>query len=209
MINIPQPALIRLVQVFRLLEEREISSEYISSAEIGKTIGVPAHTVRKDIAHLGETVSSREGYKTDDLKEFIEKNLGLNRKRRCCVVGLGRVGSSILRQNEFQSGNYEIVAGFDTNINLIETIKTDVKLYPKYRMEEIVKNKKIELAFVAVPREAALEVAQKLAEAGIKGILNYSKTYLNLSGRNVFVRNIDLMSELAVLSAMIAQKEEE
>ncbi len=205
--NIPEPSLIRLSQMYNLLKEGENTSENISSSVIGRMLGIPSHTIRKDISYLGEVGNARAGYNIITLREFIGEKLMLCKKRIACVVGLGRIGSAIIDYEGFKKCGYKIAAGFDSNINLLETIKTEVSVYPVYQLEKIVREKMIELAFIAVPRKSALGVAEKLIAGGIKGIVNFSKTHISFKDKNVFVRNIDLVSELTILSAMISQKE--
>lgn len=205
--KIPEPTLIRLSQIYRLLCGKEKTDSNISSAEIGKELGVPSHTIRKDINYLGEVGNSGAGYGINALREFIGEKLIINKERLACVVGLGKIGGAIIEYTGFQKCGYRIIAGFDSDVNLLDTIKTDIEVYPTYMLEEIVKKKKIELAFIAVPKSAAAGVAEKLMAGGIKGIVNFSKAVFTFKKEGVFVRNIDLVAELTVLSAMIEQNE--
>ena len=204
-IKIPTPTLIRLVQIYRLLNEKEKTGSNLSSTEIGRMLDVPSHTIRKDINYLGEAGNARAGYRIDTLREFIGKKLMLSKPRFACVAGLGKIGGAIIEYDGFWKCGYQIVAGFDSDINLLDTIKTKIEVYPTYRIEEIIKSKMIELAFITVPKEIAADVAEKLVAGEIKGIVSFSKTHLTLKNKDVFVRNIDLVSELSILSAMIAQ----
>ena len=54
-VNIPQPTLIRLCGIYQFLSVMEKDGILrISSNELEKKIGIPSHTIRKDINYLGE-----------------------------------------------------------------------------------------------------------------------------------------------------------
>jgi len=58
---------------------------------------------------------------------------------------------------------------------------------------------KASLGVIAVPPTAAQSVAEKLVQAGVKAILNFTSVSLKVPG-DVVVRNVDLTNELAILT---------
>ena len=68
--QIPQPTLIRLcgIHQFLCVLEKEGMAR-ISSPELEKKIGIPSHTIRKDINYLGEIGSTGSGYDVAKLKK--------------------------------------------------------------------------------------------------------------------------------------------
>lgn len=207
--NISKPALIRLCNLYSLLEELSLSGkETISSAELAKMFGSSAHTIRKDINFLGEIGNSGAGYKIKKLYAHIDNELRLNKSRTACIVGLGRIGSAILSYERFAESGLTIVAGFDSDINLLDTIQTDVPVFPTYEIPEIVKQKNIELSVLAVPAHAAQDIADRLILAGVKGIVNFSPAILTCNDSRVHIKNMDLINEFNVLSACISLDEQ-
>ena len=202
--TIPDPTIERLCKVYTLLERiQNEGRDVISSAEIEKETGIPAHTVRKDISQIGTIKSSKNGYNTEDLLKLIKKTFNLGTRKKACIVGLDILGSAILNYKLAHNTDYEIAAGFDSNINRMEMMNTDVPLFPTYEIPDKVKELSIEFGIIAVAPEKAKETAEKLAEGGIKGIINYSPIILNLNNK-IIVKNIYLAEEIRLLSAMIA-----
>jgi redox-sensing transcriptional repressor len=200
--HIPRPSIARLCKVYNLLEELEQQGvRTISSSEIGNRIGVTSHSVRKDINYLGEIGTVGAGYDVGRLKGHIEGNLGLGVERRACVVGLGELGTAFLQNDMLLTGNFRVIAGFDSSINKLETIITEIPVYPTHEIAEVVKKQAIELAVVAVPAHAARETVQRLIDGGIKGIINFSSAAVHTTQQSVFVSNIDIVSEFRILSA--------
>lgn len=203
--KIPAPSISRLNLLYALLEKKETEGqEKIFSQEIGKELGIAPHSIRKDISFLGEIGNTIAGYDVRKLKEHIHKHLGFNRLVKICIVGLGRLGSALLKYERFQASNYKLVAGFDKNINTLEILRTDVPLYPVYEITNIVSARNIELAMIAVPAAAAQFVADKLVAGGVRGILNFAPVVIKPTDPGVFVQNIDLIGELRLLSAFLA-----
>jgi len=202
---IPAPARERLclmyAQVLYLMGE---GKSHVRSKDIGALLKVSADTVRKDISFLGEAGQARVGYNLQKLAGLLELKLGLNQEHKACVVGLGRLGSALLAYEKFQTSGFKIVAGFDIAINVLETIKTSVDVFPMDRLYDVVKARKISLAIIATPASAAQQCAEQLTDAGIKGILNFAPAQVYVSKKDIFIRDIDVVNEMRFLASLLA-----
>ena len=189
--------------LYRFLQKLENEGfTTISSSKIAEQLGLGSHNIRKDIGYLGEIGITGSGYDIKKLKNHISTNLGLDRGKKACVVGLGRLGSAIMNFDKFEFNDYQIVAGFDSNINVLETIKTNIDVYPAYLIPDIVKRFEIELAVITVPESAAQSVSEKLIKGGIKGIVNFTPFVIKPTRKNVYIRNIDVICEFDILSVL-------
>ena len=214
---IPAPAKERLLFLMRLLE-RAGAKASITSAQIEALTGWASHTVRKDISFLGASSASEDlppdhfqaagwggrvgssgGYDSGALVSLIKKALGLDIRRLFCIVGLGRLGSAYLNLPELMGTEFELAAGFDTNVNRTEILSSKVPLYPAYKMGEVIGRFGIEMALLCVPPEAAQIAAERLAAAGIRGILNFAPVAITVP-QGVVVRNVYLADELRALA---------
>jgi len=205
--SIPHPAIVRLCSMYQLLcrmEEEGIA--HVSSTELGRRVGQPSHTIRKDISHLGEVGNTGSGYDVSRLKNHLITHLGLKRETKACIVGLGRLGSAILASPTLVGEEFRIVAGFDSDVNKIETIKTAIMVFPSYDIAEVVQKMGIQFAIIAAPAAHAQEAADRLVTGGIRGILNFAPAVITVRDKECFVRNVDIAGELRILSAMITNK---
>ena len=181
-----------------------------TSAELETLTGWPSHTIRKDISCLGALVESSglssagtsAGYAPERLVPLIKEALGLDKRRKFCVVGLGRLGSAYLYIDSAALGEFELAAGFDTNVNRVEILKSPVPLYPAHKMGEVISRFGIEIALLCVPAEAAQEAAEKLAAAGIRGILNFAPAVITVP-QEITVQNMYVRDELRTLTINI------
>ncbi|MFH1094249.1 MAG: redox-sensing transcriptional repressor Rex [Candidatus Omnitrophota bacterium] len=193
----------RICKVFGYLNSAGRSgAEFVSSKDLAKAIGSTEYTVRKDISLLGVCGYTRKGYAVRSLKEQLGSRLNLNKKHKACIVGLGRLGSALLDYEKFQEDGFEIVAGFDCNINKLERIQTQIDLFSDNDIKEIVAQRAIEVGIIAVPSQRAQVVADKLAEAGIKGILNFS-THKVFVPENVIYLNLDFTNALRFIATKV------
>lgn len=197
----------RICKVFGYLNSLERGAiEFVSSKELAKAIGATEYTVRKDISFLGVGGYTRKGYAVKSLKEELGHKLNLNKKRKACIVGLGRLGSALLDYEKFQEDGFELVAGFDCSINKLERIQTQIDVFSENDISEVVKQRKIEVGIIAVPALWAQNIADKLIAAGIKGILNFS-THKVVVPENVIYLNLDFTNALRFIATKVMIKQ--
>jgi redox-sensing transcriptional repressor len=209
--QIPAATKERLLHLMRILENA--GKEFFTSARIEGLTGWSSHTIRRDISHLEEYAARREGavegvqgrlgsangYDPACLVPLIRRALGLDRNRKYCVVGLGRLGSAYLNRQLSPGNGFELTAGFDISVNRVEILASPAPLYPVYKMGEVIGRFGIEIALLCVPARAAQDAAERLAAAGIRGILNFAPLVLRLAP-DIAVRNVYLDEELRALA---------
>ena len=201
--KIPIPAINRLCAVYQLLcDLHRKGLKKLSSSELASRTGLPPHTIRKDISYLGEIGSTGMGYDIQRLKNHIFSRLGLAKKVKVCIVGLGRLGLSILESPMLADDEFTVAAGFDSNINKLETLRTSVPVFPSHEITDVVRRIGIQLGIIAVTPENAQNVADRLVEGGVEGIVNFAPVVINPGTGSCIIRNIDLAGELRILSAL-------
>ncbi|HCM26920.1 MAG TPA: redox-sensing transcriptional repressor Rex [Treponema sp.] len=206
MADLPEPTIERLLQLTRVLDN--CGAAVVTSAEIETRTGWSSHTIRKDISYLDGDFSTGSGYDVAALGSAVRSALGLDIKRKCCVVGLGRLGSAYLNFPAFADEGFELVAGFDSSVNRVEILRSPVPLYPAFKMGEVIVRFGIEMALLCVPAASAQAAADRLAAAGIKGIVNFAPIALELPP-GISVRNVYVVDELRAISARIPIRKKE
>ena len=184
------------MRIMRILEAEDRD---FTSAELETLTGWTSNTIRKDISWLGSPAGTVSGYAPQKLVPLIREALGLNRRRKFCIVGLGRLGSAYLNLDSGTLGEFELAAGFDANVNRVEILKSRIPLYPAFKMGEVIQRFGIEMALLCVPAEAAQKTAGKLAAAGIRGILNLAPAAITVPA-GITVRNVYVKDELLALA---------
>lgn len=184
----------------RTLSTRDV--RLVSSRELAEASGTTAAQVRKDLSHFGSFGKRGQGYRVDELRGRIEGILGVERRWRVAVIGAGRIGTALLGYRDLAARGFEIVAAFDN-----DPAKTgrDVSGVPVYSMEELearLRAENIGIVILATPPSVAGEIAERVAAAGVEGILSFAASKLE-TDVSIAVRWMDVALELEGLSFLI------
>ncbi|SFH75644.1 redox-sensing transcriptional repressor Rex [Pisciglobus halotolerans] len=197
--KIPRATAKRLPLYYRYLRFLHADGkERVSSTELSDAVKVDSATIRRDFSYFGALGKRGYGYDVENLMNFFSKTLKQDRLTNVALVGIGNLGHALLNYNFHQSNNMRISAGFDVNEDIIGTIQSGIPIYPMDEMVEQLKMQQIEIAILAVPTEAAQDTTNKLVEADIKGILNFTPIRISVP-ETVRVQNVDLTNELQTL----------
>lgn len=196
--RIPDEAVRRLPIYLRgLLIFSEQGLQNVSSQKLSELLRISPPQIRKDLSYFGAFGTPGVGYNTTKLANQIRGILRIDTPNKAALVGLGNLGSALLRYPGFGAYGLQISAVFDNNpVKIGKTVK-NVKVEDVSKLS-MLKKKGITLGIIAVPADAAQEVADGLVKAGIRGILNFAPYYLDVP-KKVKVISIDIATVLARL----------
>jgi len=196
--KVPDETVKRLPLYLRgLLFPPQDLQENISSHKLADFLGVNHWQIRKDFSYFGDFGTPGVGYNIEKLTKQIKKILKLNIVHKAALVGFGNIGSSILAYPDFEIYGFDIAAVFDNNPRKIGRKVENITVEDVAKLG-LLKRRKITLGIVAVPRENAQEIADRLVEVGIKGILNFSPCYIDVP-KKIKIITIDIAMDLARL----------
>lgn len=185
----------RMVQLLQILQDWPDNK--ITSVAISDKTGWKDSLIRHDLWLLGYNKGVSNGYQVADLQNAISLALGIENplQRNCCIVGLGRLGAALLDDELTQNSSFTIKAGFDSNVNRVEILRSNFPLYPASEMNWIIKQEKIEYAVLTVKSKDAQTMCNRLVNTGIKGIVNMTNVVLKVP-EGVKVENISILNAL-------------
>jgi redox-sensing transcriptional repressor len=196
--KIPDETIRRLPVYLRgLLFTAERGKKQISSQDLAYFVGVNSWQVRKDFSYFGGFGTRGVGYEIGKLAQQIKKILNLDNVNKAALVGVGNLGSAVLAYPGFKMFGLEIAAAFDISPKKVGKKINDVRIEDASKLQ-ILRRRKIKLAIISVPRDAAQKTADSLIKAGVKGILNFSPCYISVP-KKVKVITIDIAMDLARL----------
>lgn len=198
--KVPQGAISRLFAYLRELKKlSRLDIRTISSAELGERLNLSDAQIRKDLGYFGSFGTSGAGYNIEELKKALKKILGKDRPWDICIVGIGHLGSALLGYQGFKNHNLYITSAFDADHRKIGKVFGDIKIEPIDRLRQVISRKRISIAILATPADAAQEVADKLIGSGIECIMNFAPVRLEVP-EHVKVENVDLSHALENLT---------
>lgn len=202
--SIPRPVTERMGLYLRELERlaRE-GGESVSSARLGEALGFTAAQVRKDLSHFGQLGRRGYGYGVEHLAQALRTLLALDRPWRVALVGAGNIGRALCAHRTFRERGFNIVALFDSDPRKEGCTWARLKVLPMSQLRRTVRELGIELGIIAVPGDAAQGVADQLAAAGVRGILNFAPTRVTCPG-GIPVRSVDFTADIEQLAFLVA-----
>lgn len=198
--RIPEVVVKRLPIYLRVLTELQGEAvDIISSADLARRTGFSSEQIRKDLAYFGAMGTRGVGYSTDVLCNRIRRILGLHRGVNVALVGAGNLGTALARYNLNRHRDIRIIAIFDNDWDKIGKRIGELDILPMEDLPQVVRERDIHMAILAVPAAYAQPVTDFLVESGIEAILNFSPVKLDGRGK-AHIQSIDLSIELQTLA---------
>ena len=186
-----------------LQEEYSKGAQYISSTVIAQNISVSSVLVRKDLEMVAsETGRPRLGFAIGRLILDIEKFLGYDKISDAVIVGAGDLGRAFLGYEGFKNNGLNIVAAFDVNEKIIGSKIAGKEILPLSALDGFVKEHRIKIGIITVPKMAAQGVLNAMVDAGIRAVWNFAPAPLRVP-KDIVLKTEDLAASLAMLAGKL------
>jgi redox-sensing transcriptional repressor len=168
----------RYLQV--LTQARKMGRETISSQELSEYTHVNPTQIRRDLSGFGKFGKRGVGYNVESLVSEIRKILRTAGQHNIALFGAGNLGQAIASSDIFADHGFQIVAMFDIDPDVVGSEVGRLRVKDFAELEATVAEQEIVVGVLAVPAAAAQAVADRLVEAGVKIIFNYSEQLLQV-----------------------------
>ncbi|HEU4964726.1 MAG TPA: redox-sensing transcriptional repressor Rex [Bacilli bacterium] len=197
-------AVVRRLPVYlRYLQQlQDTRIKTVSSQELGQKLDMNPAQIRKDLAYFGEFGRKGIGYEVAYLIEKIKQILKLDRHLHVALIGAGNLGIALSNYNRYTQEKMSIVAIFDNDPDKIGQVVGQMPIRHLDELEQAVEELDIRIGIITVPAQYAQGVADRLVQAGVKGILNFAPVSLRVPS-DVNLRYADLTTELQALAYYI------
>ena len=204
--KVPAVVIRRLPRYYRYLGElMKQGITRISSNALSQKMNVTASQIRQDFNYFGGFGQQGYGYNVESLHKEIGDILGLNDGDTLIIVGAGNLGRALANHTTFEKRGFKLIGIFDNDRRIVGSTINNIKVTSTDELEEFIKNNRVDIAILTLPKAAVQETAERLAAAGVKGLLNFSYTELNLP-KDIAVSNVHLSDPLMFLSYEIKDK---
>ena len=181
----------------------------VSSFELGQLLGLTPSQIRQDFSCFGEFGQQGYGYNVEALRTQIASILGMDRGYQAVLVGVGNIGHALMDNFCFSDWGFHLAAAFDIKPELAGTTFKGVPIYMESELEAFLKEHPVDIAVLAVPKEAAIPVTRRLTEMGIEAIWNFTNVELTEPNSSVIVENIHFSDSLLSLSYFVSERNDE
>jgi redox-sensing transcriptional repressor len=168
----------RYLQV--LTQARKMGKQTISSQELADYTHVNSTQIRRDLSGFGKFGKRGVGYNVDSLVTQIRKILRTSGQHNIALFGAGHLGTAIATSDIFADHGFRVVAVFDADSEKVGTEIGPLTVRDLSELRDAIYDQEIVVAVLAVPSAAAQELADELADAGVKIIFNYSDALIHV-----------------------------
>jgi redox-sensing transcriptional repressor len=205
--RIPNATIGRIALYLRPLERLLLEGvNVVSSRKLALLCRVRSAQVRKDLSYFGEFGVRGVGYDVGGLIREIHRILGTDLEWRLGIVGLGNLGQALLQDEYFSKRSYRFVAAFDSDPNKVgKIIHHGLSIQPASEITETCRKLGVHIGVLAVPPSVAQNSADRLFEAGVKAILNFSPIQLR-EPECCHIENVDFTVSLDNLAYYLGKK---
>ena len=200
----------RLPRYLRKLDElNEKGISRVSSFELGQQLGLTPSQIRQDFSCFGEFGQQGYGYNVPALRSQIATILGMDRGYNAILIGVGNIGHALMDNFCFSDWGFHLSAAFDVNQALIGTTFGGVPILSMDELVTFIRSNPVDVAVLAVPKEAAVSVTNTLTENGIEAIWNFTNVELTEPNSSTIVENIHFSDSLLSLSFYVSERRDE
>ena len=204
--QIPDTVIRRLPMYLRKLDDLYAAgSERISSGELCRILGLRPSQLRWDMEQFGIRPENGITFDIDVLRHQIGRILGTEEEFSAILVGPGKIGTALLENFEFIIRGYNVLGVFDLAPGLVGQEVAGVPVYDIAGVSDFVREKKIDIAILTIPRAAARKVGGELIAAGIKAIWNFTNEDFDVGDSGVIVENVHFSDSLLRLNYYLAE----
>jgi redox-sensing transcriptional repressor len=198
--DIPPATASRLGLYLRELQQLDRNGfTTVKSNALGARLGLSDSQIRRDLARFGEFGKRGVGYDVVGLIQALRKALGTDGQWNVILIGLGNLGSALVRYRGFAQQGFNLVGIFEQDQSKIGTVVEQLPVSSIADLPVFLSQTSVQLAILAVPANIAPAISMQLADFGVSGILNFAPTSLShIPG--VATVNVDLAIELQRLA---------
>ena len=179
--DVPEETMQRMLTYVRELDCMLLEGkDSFSSRDLADTLHMNPAQIRKDFSYFGEFGTRGVGYDTKQLIRELRAILNLDRTWRLALIGVGNIGSALLRSPELKRQGFDIVLAFDNNSQCIGKKFGNVVVEDVSHLRDRISEEGVQLAVIATPVECAQDTADALIQAGIKGLLCFAPCRLDI-----------------------------
>jgi redox-sensing transcriptional repressor len=204
--SVPDIVVGRLPIYLRALMRMELDGQEITSShELGQRLGISSAQIRKDLSHFGEFGKQGTGYQVRYLVQQLQRILHVESEWEVALVGAGDLGRALAHYNGFADRGFRIAAVFDNDPAKIGMgLDAGLTVQDAAGMAEVIRDRHLKVAMIAVPAEYAQAVSDALVAAGIEAVLNYAPITLAVP-EHVRVQYIDPVVHLQRMTYYLDQ----
>lgn len=177
-----------------LLKYDNAQQSHVNSAHLSRLTGATQETIRRDLMLIGcQSLNIRKGYLVKDMVDCINKVLDPFELSRIALVGDNDAFTETLLY-EYENRHIRLVAVFDFDTVNESFCRDDMRRFHFDELHDTIRSLDIRLVILNVPGAFTCQTADRLINAGVKGIINLSPVHLE--SKAIYVENLNIITAI-------------
>lgn len=194
--KIPPRTIERFFRYSQFLHAKlDVGAANVFSHELALAVSISPEQVRRDLMSLKVRGTPQKGYPINSFLTELYRQLGSAELTKIVLVGVGNLGKAVITYFEHRRPNLSIVAAFDSDPKKINATYAGCKVYHINKLKEVITQEKPFVGIITVPASCAQQIADEMADAGIKGVLNFAPCLVK-PAKGVFLEQLDITMSL-------------
>lgn len=165
------------------------------SHQLAAESGVTAAQVRRDLMTIGYQGSPSRGYGVSALIDSIAEVLDAPEGQGVALIGVGNLGRAMIGYVAKVRPTLHVLASFDQDPEKIGRVINGCRCHGMDELPAVARELRLTVGILTVPAASAQDAADRLVDAGFRGILNFAPVMLRVPG-HVYVEDLDLTMSL-------------
>lgn len=111
-----------------------------------------------------------------------------------------------MKTSGFLWHGFRLLAAFDVRPDVVGSKIAVIPILHIDQLEEFAARNPVSVGVLTVPKDAAVETAERLVRLGVRGIWNFTNMELSISDPSIVVENVHFGDSLLALSYMISEE---
>ncbi len=190
--GLPHNTIERLFLYRRILQNSLADNKRtIFSHELAQISGATSEQVRRDLMLAGAEGNRRLGYDCEKLLTQFSAFFKTDATINIAVAGVGNIGKAIISYFLGKKPHIDVVAVFDSDPSKFGRVIHGCRCHAIQEMEEVLNGKSVHVGVIAVPAQAAQDIADRFSRAHVPTLLNFAPVRLKVP-EPIFVENMDM-----------------
>ncbi|MFN3556375.1 MAG: redox-sensing transcriptional repressor Rex [Bacteroidales bacterium] len=154
------------------------NTQNLTISLISEVLDIPVNTVLEDFSYCPEWNNKSPYHLVEvaGLIDCIDQMLGEKEFKQALLIGAGKLGTSLLKNETIAGTGLKIVAAFDIDPTIVGKILFGIKVLNMDKLDTFVRQMHLKMAMIATTPENAIQASEQAIQAGIPVIWNFTQT---------------------------------
>ncbi len=151
------------------------NKDTLTISMISEFLEIAPEIVQRDFSNCPQWDKTSDDFlNVDALIDCIDLLLGEKEFKEAVLIGIGRLGTSLLKNESIAGSGLKIVAAFDIDPDKVGKTMHGIKVQNMEKLDSFVQQMHLKMAMIATTPENAIEAAEKAIQTGIQVIWNFT-----------------------------------